>query len=676
MKKMALKKLICGLCLVAMGSIAMAQSVFDMPKLFPQHRQYLVQFVTALQRGDLLSAETAARAAVKIFPNDANWHYNVGCICSRDNRVEEALEWIGKAIELGYSDVRQLNEDADLKVVRQSPEFAKLVQRAQELQRTSKWNANLNKAYTDTVPLGTDAKVTETNTKWNWDPAQGGYMTTMFALAGDRKPNAEQYNGPYAEQIRAWMREGTAAGNAGDLYVNRDEDRTQIVEEKFPQLTSVVYSDEAQYARAHVGAANGIFSSGLVTHPVVGTSMLSLASTPFWRSLPRLIATETSADQLAFRLALMNQLYIYDVTIDYSAQLKGDLLTAAMPQVLMTYGTSTQPAEVKAAPEQLAELIFAGLAAMHPETKGEMLRRGLLVPTMQMLLRQSVKGAPAYCSAAAHPVAFNPNQIDGEAFVTAAHALKTEDLPALFQLVVRRETMPRQYIDYFDQPASERISDTPWSIKRVIRGLEKTRKLTVGVASMESGLTYQWFVSNGDPQKVRIRPLTKDASLVTVEVDYHGVFEQDGRPSRHVDIACVAMRKGKPASAPAFVSFRYLANERRVYDERGKLVQVDYTAPESGFVYEDPVLTAFKNWKDDYLYDAKGRLQGWTRTRPDGSVQQFDARGRKIVEKNPDGSAKRVMEVNYLSRKDAQSDAVSSPAMELLQNDTNRVLTL
>lgn len=40
---------------------AYGQSVFDMPRLFPQHKRTLAQFVEALGRGDLLAAESAAR---------------------------------------------------------------------------------------------------------------------------------------------------------------------------------------------------------------------------------------------------------------------------------------------------------------------------------------------------------------------------------------------------------------------------------------------------------------------------------------------------------------------------------------------------------------------------------------------------------------------------------------
>ena len=673
---MFLKQIVMLILVIGVVATTQGQSVFDMPKLVPQHRQYLGEFVTALQKGNLLAAETAARTAVKLFPNDANWHYNVACVCAKGQRRDEALEWLRKAVELGFRDARQLQEDTDLIALRQQREFAELLERVKQLAGEKQQNATLRSAHTETIAVGSDLTVTAKNTQWNWDPNQGGYMTTLVHLMGSRAVAADAYKGPYAALIQPWLREGTAAGNAGDLYVNRDEDRTQVPFEDFPGLTPVLYSDEAQFAKAHVGAANGLFSTGVTTCPTVGLSSLSLANTLFWRSLPRLITTEAQADALSFRLAAANQLYVYDASSDYSAQHQAELLTALTTQFIVSGSQTATEVDVKAKAERLTSLVLAGLAAMRPETKHAMLQRGLLVPTVQMLLRQHVKGAQGYCTPSAHPTVFDVDRIDGEGFIHVAHALKSTQLPVAFQIAPRYESMPRQYIDYFDAPSSERISDTPWSIKRVIRGKEKTRKLTVSAQSSERGVTYQWFVVNGLEDKIRIRSLTKDHALVTLEVDYHGAYEQEGFKKRHVDIACVALRNGKPASAPCFVSFRYLANERRTYDAKGRIQQIDYTVPPTGFVYEDPALTAFKNWCDDYHYDSAGRLRGWTRTTATGEQLEFDAYGRHILEKHPNGTPKRVTKVSYLPRVDAKSNAVTSPAIELLQADTEHILTL
>lgn len=669
------KSLLVLMTVIGFASAMLAQSVFDMPKLFPQHCRYLSDFVTALQRRNLLEAEIAARAAVKLFPNDANWHYNVACVCAQQARIDDAFAWLEKAIECGFDSVKQLQEDRDLLPLHQHPKFAELLTKAQGDDAKMR-NATLSMALAQRVNYGQEVEITAENTQWNWDPVQGGYMTTLLHFVGDARANLLNYKGPYASLIGTWLSEGSAAGNAGDLYVNRDEDRTQLKTALFPNLTSAYYGDEAQQTRAHVGAANGTFSSGGVMYPVVGTSAVALTTTAFWRSLPRLITSEATADALSYRLAMMNQLYLYDVTPDITFQSNNDLLMAHTTQFLATMGNPTAQQDPTASMEALTELLFAGLAAMQPETKQRMIRQGLFVQTFQMLLRKSLKGSPDYCSSQAHPIVFDVEKLDGERFVKAAHALKVADLPVAFQIAARYESMPRQYVDYFDAPGSERISDTPWSIKRVIRGKDKTRKITVSAKSVEANVTYKWFVVSGNPEKIRIRLLTKDGALATIEVDYHGIFEQNGVRTRHVDIACVALRKGEPASAPCFVSFRYLGNEQRTYDEKGRIVTIDYR-PQNGILnYEDPALTAFKNWCDTYAYDANGRLTGWTRTLSNGEEQRYDTQGRRVLETYADGSPKRVVEVRYFPRVNSQSDAVQTPAIELLQADTERILTL
>ena len=659
-------------CLAAAcAAVAGAQSVFDMPRLFPRHKQALGQFLRAAQAGDLLGAETAARAAAKLFPRDANWHYNVACVCARDNRPDEALEWLGKAIALGFTDTRKMEGDADLASLRALPRFKELMGEAAELAKNPPRNATLSAALAADVPAGGEAEVTASNTQWDWDPLSGGYMTTLLRPRAGAAPDPAAYRGPCADLVRPWL-EANPSAYAGVLYVNRDEDLAAARFEAFPGLTPVLYCDEAVRAGAHKGAANGLFSTGLAPLPTVGNSSMALGVPPFWRSIPRLIATEGGAAAVALRLALANQLYIYDASADFSKGFLGDLLTANNPAFVLSADLSAEKPDAKAAQRELTELILAAFAAFTPETKAEMLRRGLLVPTVQRLLRQSLKGRPDYFSEAAHPAVFDPKAIDAEAFLKAARALTPETLPPAVALTVRQETLPLQWVDFFDA-ASERIADTPLCVSRIVRGRGRTRALSVEArAPGTPGARFRWFPVGGDPALLRIRPLTGDGSLVTIEADWRQApFDgPQGMPTRRADVACVAVSPEGVASAPVFVSFRWLANERRQYDASGRLLAIDYTAPKEGWRYEDPLLTAFKNWRDVYLYDEAGRLSGWTRTRPgqDGA-ERFDARGRRVSVPNPDGSPKRVVPVTYLPRVIQGSDGIRAPALELIQSD-------
>lgn len=657
------------------AAVAAGQSVFDMPRLFPQHKRYLQQFLVSTQRNDLLGAETAARAGAKLFPNDANWHYNVACICSRDGRPDEALEWLEKAIDRGFTHLKQLSEDPDLNTLRFSPKaapvFAQLVEKARNLALNPPANATLSRAIATPVLTGSEVTVSAENTQWNWDPVSGGIMETLLRL--QPAPSLPPYTGPYADLVNELT--GGTASCAGLLYVNRDEDLSVIDYAAFPGLTPVLYSEEAQAAGAHRGTANGTFSSGLAMIPAIGHSTLAVGNSMLWRSIPRAIATDPAGMRTAFNFAAANQLYLYDASPDLSKDFKGDLLFAQNPAMILSV-TPGAPEEAKAAQRELTELLVAAVAVMQPDTRRAVFFSGSLVPTLQCLLRSHLKGAPDYLSAAAHPTAFHAGLVDAEAFLRAANALTPEQLPPALQIRVRQETMPRAGIDYFDAVGSEAIADTPTCVTRIIRGSGLTRKLTLEALSPEPGLTYEWFALNGDPAKVSIRKLTSSGSLTTLSADWHAPYEKDGLLMRRVDFACVAKRKDGTCSAPAFVSFRYLANERRTYSDAGKILSIDYTLPAGADGYEDPALSAFKNWRDDYHYNAQGRLTGWTRTAGDGTVSHYDSRGRRIVETDADGSPKRVVTVSYMPRIIRSGDGVTTPAIELLPSDSGSPFTV
>ncbi len=653
---------------VGLSALAWGQSVFDMPRLFPQHRMYLAQFIQAAQRGDLLRAEVAARSAAKLFPDDANWAYNVACICAKDNRPEEALDWLEKSIELGFHNVQQLQADADLSSLHQEERFKGFVSRLESLKSAPQQMDALREAGWSAVVMGSEAEVSESNTQWNWDPVAGGYMMTKVALrAGETLP---AYAGPYAELIAPWIAEGSAAGNCGELYVNRDEDRTPVRYDAFPGLTPVLYSEAAVGKSAHLGAANGLFIGVASAVPTVGNSVLPILKMPYWRSVPRMFSTESTMNAIAFRLAMSNQLYVYDVTMDYNHRFKGDVLIGNTPQHIATTDLIAQQPNAADAQTQVTELVLAALAAMPKETKEEMYRRNLLVPTMQRLFRQHLKGVKDYFAPEAHPVVFDPTMLDGVAIVRAAHALKPTDLPPFFQLVARQETMPRQFVDYFDLFPSEGLSDTPMCITRVIRGMTETRKITIEAAlPTEPGLTFKWFVVNGAPEKITLTPVMKDGSLMTLEVKYHAPFtNRAGMLTRRVDIACIAVRQDGTASAPAFVSFRSLGNEQRTYAD-GRIAKVVYTQAPEQYVYEDPLLSAAKNWTDSYHYDAQGNCTGWTRVLADGTTHDFDTQGRRIVERAADGTPSKVVKVSYQSIYVPNSNGINAPATELRYAD-------
>lgn len=609
-------------CLLTSSLPLFGQQIFDMPQLFPRHKQYLRQFVTAFQGDNLIEAEIACRAATILFPDDINWAYNLACSLARQNKVDDAFAQLEKAINMGQHDLNQLKTDTDLNSLRMDPRFAKLLSLAQTKQNAPRSGSSLQIAIPTHIQPGQEAFVTMSNTTWDWTPSGSGHFLSSFIF--DSYPTFKGgYNGPYAELINAWLKDNTAAGNTGELYVNRDEDTAVINYDNFPGLTPIMYDENAVAKRIHVGIGNAIFSGSGTTLPVIANTTYAINQPPYWRSFPRLIQADSNAITTAFRLAIANQLYIYHASRDVDVTFLGDILIANNPSYMITTGS---PANQIA----FTEALFATLAAMRPAVKKEMMRRGIMIQTLQRLVRKSIRNAD-YLSPAAHPVAFDYTTIDVEALIKRAHNLTIPTLPAIVQLVTRQERMPVHNKDYFDAYASEGIADLPTCISRVIRGKDYTKRISIEAVSPVAGMKYHWFPVHADLSKVRINPLTSSKSLVTLEVDYHGLYtnvvQSVAMPMRRVDIACIGELNGV-YSAPSFVSLRYLTNEKRIYDKDNKILSIDYRMPEK--IYEDPLISAFKDWKDSYNYTPQGTLTGWTRQQAGQPDRVFNAQGKPV----------------------------------------------
>ncbi|NIV14432.1 MAG: tetratricopeptide repeat protein, partial [Aliifodinibius sp.] len=61
------------------------------------------------------------------YPDDAETHYNIACMYSRLNRVDESIEWLKKAIDKGYSNWESIKSDSDLENIRDTDAYKELV---------------------------------------------------------------------------------------------------------------------------------------------------------------------------------------------------------------------------------------------------------------------------------------------------------------------------------------------------------------------------------------------------------------------------------------------------------------------------------------------------------------------------------------------------------------------
>ena len=61
-------------------------------------------------------------------PNDAETHFNIACMYSQLNRVDESLAYLKKAIDKGYTNWQRIKRDSDLDNIRDSSAYKELIQ--------------------------------------------------------------------------------------------------------------------------------------------------------------------------------------------------------------------------------------------------------------------------------------------------------------------------------------------------------------------------------------------------------------------------------------------------------------------------------------------------------------------------------------------------------------------
>jgi serine/threonine protein kinase/Flp pilus assembly protein TadD len=81
--------------------------------------------------GEVEETERHLQMAIALRPNDTNVLYNAACTYGILNKKKEALDTLKKAIECGYGNLEWIKQDPDLLLLRDDPEFQKLVDRTQ-----------------------------------------------------------------------------------------------------------------------------------------------------------------------------------------------------------------------------------------------------------------------------------------------------------------------------------------------------------------------------------------------------------------------------------------------------------------------------------------------------------------------------------------------------------------
>ncbi len=388
-----------------------------------------------------------------------------------------------------------------------------------------------------------------------------------------------------AKLVNQWFNQGTAAGNKGDYYDNRDRGHSMLRVKNYPQLSLHKYT-RAQLARRMDWAATG------EVRPYVTMGNSSTSSSPTrGGSNPRQMYSSSRGLQQLYLQYRGNNVYIYPEHLDHDPGHNGrggygDLFPTNSPYLIISQGSSGSD-------RVFMDAVLLTLAAFRPEVKRILTARGLLMPTIQMILRMSnrnITNPDAYLSGRAHPTVFNGKLLNPTAMVKRAHAITPDTIPPLVSLRVVTEDQPSDIYCKDSLNRSEQLGDTPHVIARIHRRLDYKKRIVLSAAKSTDinnrKLTFFWKLLRGDAKLVRIKT-SDNGRVAEITVAYHGrrpIAAGSAQESNRVDIGVFAFN-GKSYSAPSFYTILYLDNERRTYAPDGRLLEAWYNAGDTRIGY-------------------------------------------------------------------------------------------
>lgn len=504
------------------GILLAVLSIWDYPARQPQHEALRQQFVVAVREGDTRTMEETCRKGVQLLPDDATWRYNLACSLAYFKDPEPALDALKEAIDLGFCDHKAIADDADLRRLKTLPRFKELVEYAEETGRKPFFMGPLA-AVPATGPFGESIALGAHNLSWDFD-------TGCF----DAKLNLSGRN---------------TGGNFGDLYMNRDDNHSLLTVTNWPGLTRVVLDHEGRARKMDVDFPNMLFP-----YPVFGNASRGFQSGPYWRSVPRAMVTvEARRLKAMHKFYTSNQTWVFPAVRDYNFTTNGfgDVFASVTPYWIVTEGISWSD-------QYYLRAALEASRSFNPVVKQDLVRRGLLTPTIQMLLRRSLRKVTDdedYLGPKAHPTCFPPNGLDLKRLKRAASELKISEIPPLVTIAGAGSKPTREASVW---PELTYASPCAWAY--VLRCSEQERVfdiLAAGAAEYRFAAVHD---EKGLAKIVRLRP-----DLARVTVDRRGMT-----PTNRIDIAVFGRNPGTLWSAPSFVS----------------LAVVDPKAP-----YSDPALT-------------------------------------------------------------------------------------
>ncbi len=433
-----------------------------------------------------------------------------------------------------------------------------------------------------------------------------------------------------ARLLRIYSSQGDVNGFAGILYDNRDRGHSSLSADLYPGLTRLKYGADLIADGLDFGLG------GRIVMPAVVLGNSSTAMERGWapRSLPRLAMTNARWGAVMPVLYANNHIYIYPEHRDHDAE---DRFPINWPYMIISQGSSGSD-------QPFLNAVALTLAALPRDTFAFLRDKGLVAPTVQMILRHNLEAVTTrddYLSGIAHPAAFAGRLVRTGRMVAQAASLRPGDIPPVVRLRVVKE-------DFSDAAGlaklDERLLDTPAAIGRLWRSYAWERELVVSAedtsAPNDRPITFEWRLLHGNPERVSIEPQGPTGRTAKIRIAWHDPWTErmsgekgpvERRMSR-VDIGVFA-NNGIHDGAPSFISVAFPQHQNREYtvlsDGKKRLSSIDYDAEGRG-AYFDPLLYWSAPWTDTARYDNTGAISGWDRRGTDGAAIGFVANGERF----------------------------------------------
>ncbi len=356
-------------------------------------------------------------------------------------------------------------------------------------------------------------------------------------------------------RINKWYEEGTASGLTQDRFRSFDNGHSGLRKNPFPQLKSEKPVPTYFAVCEDIFAPRvtmGVQSYGATPHPQIkiqGRSMIEFNSQSVIRAAYSISKTESRRTRSFYRSFYENNfLFIAPAVGTFTPE--RDSFTFLSPFYLHSIGASSSDSTL------MIPFVFAS-AAMPPEIKTRILRKGLFVPTMMYLFKSHIAGdiksteahVPAYKIAEAQfgyegPTTFLDNMLN------AAHDLT--HIPPVARLKFSKQSGINDSHDYQSRPY---YATNVYSFTAALRQGEKLYLIIdLRYSWTDEGKTLTSYYSKKLRGEGEIEYLNEEGSLLGITVPWSLTPTTHDYRSDFLFL----VNDGDYYSAPAYVSVRHI----------------------------------------------------------------------------------------------------------------------